>query len=155
VRVGAYANGAPVPISDGDMLAIRLRGNASSPESRVTLERFVDDLAGAQTVSVALDEQSSAPMPTEVVLHQNSPNPFNPETSIRFELPQAMRVRLAIYDVHGRLVRQLLDEHRDAGASNVEWNGTDDRGATVATGVYFYVLDAGGKRYQHKMVLLK
>lgn len=154
VRVGAYANGAPVPIGDGDMLAIRLHGNASPGEHRVSLDKFVDDLGGAETVSISLDE-AAAPVPSQVVLHQNSPNPFNPETSIRFELPQAMRVRLAIYDVHGRLVRQLLDEHRDAGASNVEWNGTDDRGATVATGVYFYVLDAGGKRYQHKMVLLK
>ena len=137
------------------MLAIRLHGSASSRDQRVTLEKFVDDLAGAQTVSISLDEQGNVPMPDQVVLHQNSPNPFNPQTSIRFELPEAMRVRLSIFDVHGKLVRLLLDERRDAGVSNVEWNGTDDRGATVATGVYFYALDAGGKRYQHKMVMLK
>jgi flagellar hook assembly protein FlgD len=97
-------------------------------------------------------------MPTpanQVVLHQNTPNPFNPATQIRFELPDAMRVSLRIFDVHGRLVRDLLDERREAGASVVQWNGTDEHGATVATGIYFYVLDAGGKRYQHKMVLLK
>ena len=155
VRVGAYANGVPVSIRDGDMLAVRLHGSASSRDQRVTLEKFVDDLAGAQAVSVSLDAQSSVPVPDEIVLHQNSPNPFNPQTAIRFELPEAMRVRLSIFDVHGKLVRLLLDERRDAGASGVEWNGTDDRGVTVATGVYFYVLDAGGKRYQHKMVMLK
>jgi flagellar hook assembly protein FlgD len=94
-------------------------------------------------------------VPSQVVLHQNSPNPFNPETMIRFELPRAMRVTVTVFDVNGRLVKQLLDEQRGAGSSTVEWNGTDAQGRTVATGVYFCVLDAGGARYQHKMVLLK
>jgi flagellar hook assembly protein FlgD len=102
-----------------------------------------------------LETTIGTPVPDQVVLHQNSPNPFNPETTIRFELPSAMRVQLSVFDVHGRLVRKLIDEQRGAGASTVEWNGRDDKGAGVATGVYFYVLEAAGSRYQRKMILLK
>jgi hypothetical protein len=153
LRVGAYANGKPAAAGDGDLLAIRLRGTGTS--GTLTAGSFVDDLAGAQDVTISLDGAAVTPAVNQVVLHQNSPNPFNPQTSIRFELPDAMRVRLSIYDVQGRAVRTLVDEHRGAGIHDVRWDGTDDRGTTVATGIYFYVLDAGGKRYQHKMVLLK
>src|SRR5262249_48072404 len=120
-----------------------------------TALQFVDDLAGASNVSIPLETTINTPAPDQVLLHQNSPNPFNPETTIRFELPSAMRVQLSIFDVHGRLVRNLIDEQRPAGASTAEWNGRDNSGTQVATGVYFYVLEAGGSRYQRKMVLLK
>jgi hypothetical protein len=155
VRIGAYSNAGKALSADGDLLAIRFHAGSGSPRGTVTAKEFVDDLAGATSVSVTLEALAQAQLPSQVVLHQNSPNPFNPQTTIRFELPAPMRVRLSIFDVNGRLVRQLLDDHRSAGASMVDWDGTDDRGANVATGVYFYVLDAGGSRYQHKMVLLK
>ena len=155
VRIGGYANnGAAIP-GDGDLIAIRFRARAGKLHGSATALQFVDDLAGASSVSTSLETTINTPVPDQVVLHQNSPNPFNPETTIRFELPSAMRVQLSIFDVHGRLVRKLIDEQRGAGASTAEWNGRDDRGAGVATGVYFYVLEAGGSRYQRKMILLK
>jgi hypothetical protein len=155
VRVGAYANAGKELAPDGDILAIRFHAGSGGVNGTVTALQFVDDLAGAQDVSTTLDNAASTPSENQVVLHQNTPNPFNPRTMIRFELPEPMHVRLSIFDVHGRLVKQLLDERREAGASMVEWDGTDSHARNVATGVYFYVLDAGSSRYQHKMVLLK
>ena len=153
VRVGAYANSGKTLSASGDILALRFHA-PGEVRGTVTAQRFVDDLAGAQDVTVSL-QAALAVMPPQVVLHQNSPNPFNPRTMIRFELPEPMHVRLTIFDVHGRLVKQLLDERREAGVSTMDWDGTDSHARNVATGVYFYVLDAGGSRLQRKMVLLK
>ncbi len=86
----------------------------------------------------------------------NYPNPFNPRTSVRFELPAAGRVDLRIYDPAGRLVRALVaDEERDAGAHEIGWDGTDESGAPVAAGIYFVRLTADGRDASGKMVLLK
>ena len=91
-----------------------------------------------------------------LALYQNHPNPFNPQTTIRYDLPPgSVRVRLWILDVAGHIVRTLVDEAQSGGARSVVWNGTDDRGAGVSSGVYFYVLEAGKERRTHKLVLLK
>jgi photosystem II stability/assembly factor-like uncharacterized protein len=91
----------------------------------------------------------------EPVLHANSPNPFNPETTIRYSLPRATQVRLYVYDVSGRLVRRLEEGMEPAGERAVTWNGRDDRGTPVGSGVYIYRLDVDGMRLTRKMSLLK
>jgi photosystem II stability/assembly factor-like uncharacterized protein len=83
------------------------------------------------------------------------PNPFNPSTTIRYSVPRAMPVRLVIYDVTGRLVRRLVDGIQDAGDRRVTWDGRDEHGSTVGSGVYVYRLDAGGTRVTRKVNLLK
>ncbi len=88
-------------------------------------------------------------------LLQDQPNPFNPTTTIRFVLPVREDVTLAIYDANGHLVRTLLNEVRGFGAHEVTWNGRDDNGATMGSGVYFYRLRAGKLTESKKMVLLK
>lgn len=95
------------------------------------------------------------PVPTSFVLHDNVPNPFNPITTIRCEVPSSVDVSISIYDVAGRRVRTLVNEHRPAGVFSVQWNGDDDRGQRVASGVYFYRMRAGGFVDTKKMVLLK
>jgi hypothetical protein len=90
-----------------------------------------------------------------LALHQNVPNPFNPQTTIRYELPAPAHVRLSIVDVSGRRVRTLVDSPQSAGVRESVWNGRDDHGNAVASGVYFYVLDAGKQRLTRKLVLLK
>jgi len=90
-----------------------------------------------------------------LVLEQNHPNPFNPRTTISFTLPQRGHVRLAIYSADGRLVRTLIDETTPAGFREVPWDGKDDRGATVSSGVYFYRLESGKQTLARKMVYLK
>ncbi|MCH7549518.1 MAG: T9SS type A sorting domain-containing protein, partial [Candidatus Krumholzibacteriota bacterium] len=88
-------------------------------------------------------------------LSQNHPNPFNPSTIIEYALPQTAPVLLTIHDVRGRLVRRLVNETIAVGNRSVEWDGRDERGNSVSTGVYFYRLVASGEVLTRKMVLVK
>jgi len=93
--------------------------------------------------------------PSTLYLPVNVPNPFNPETSIRFDLSRAARVRVTIYDAHGSPVTTLLDEDRPAGRNQVTWLGRDGSGRTVPSGIYFVVVDAGDLHGTRKITLLK
>jgi hypothetical protein len=84
-----------------------------------------------------------------------APNPFNPHTTIRFELPRAARVRLRIFDVRGGLVRMLADGVLAAGSHNVVWDGRDRLGRRAATGTYFYRMEAEGVADARKLTLLR
>jgi len=88
-------------------------------------------------------------------LEQNSPNPFNPQTAIRFTLDSKQTVTLAVYDVNGRLVRMLASGVQEMGTHSITWDGRNNAGATVSSGVYFYRLDAGKFSSSKKMVMLK
>jgi hypothetical protein len=88
-------------------------------------------------------------------LAQNYPNPFNPTTTIAFSLKTRGNVALNVYDVGGRLVRQLVNEVRAAGAHTLTWDGRDGNRVAVASGVYFYRLGTPGFSQTRKMVLLK
>jgi hypothetical protein len=83
------------------------------------------------------------------------PNPFNPETTVDFTLASSERVRIAIYDVQGALVRRLVDETMPTGSHQARWNGVDDRGRSVASGVYFVRMIAGSYTEVRKIVMLK
>jgi len=88
-------------------------------------------------------------------LAQNNPNPFNPRTEIRFEIPRTQDVSLRIYDVRGQLVRTLVQGMQPAGVSAVVWSGEDDRGDQAASGLYFYRLVTDDGEQTRKMLLLK
>jgi hypothetical protein len=88
-------------------------------------------------------------------LAQNFPNPFNPTTSIHFGVREKGHVTLRVYDVSGRLVRTLVDEVREAGHYHAAWDGTNNRGSSVASGVYFYRMRANGFGKTRKMVMLR
>lgn len=90
-----------------------------------------------------------------VSLGQNAPNPFNPRTEIRFALPSRQPVTLRVYNVEGKLVRTLIQGPREAGAHTVVWEGDDDRGGRVASGLYFYRLGTDHGVLTRKMTLLK
>jgi hypothetical protein len=95
-------------------------------------------------------------VPKMFALHQNVPNPFNPTTVIQYDVPEeGGEVTLLIYDVAGRLVRTLVDHQQTAGRKRVTWNGDDDRGSRVASGVYFYRMRAPGFDVTKKMVLIQ
>src|SRR5439155_3079340 len=94
--------------------------------------------------------------PTVTALYQNVPNPFNPTTTIRFDLAQDGRVELRVFDVAGRQVRTLADGKVRAGSHHeVAWNGQDGAGRRVPSGVYFYRLVAGDFVATRKLVVLK
>ncbi len=94
-------------------------------------------------------------LPKAFALKQNFPNPFNPVTSIAFELPAAKDVHLTVYNMLGQNIRTLVNDHREAGRYSVLWDGRDDSGRMVGSGVYFYQIQAGTFTQTAKMVLLK
>jgi hypothetical protein len=94
-------------------------------------------------------------VPSMYVIRGASPNPFNPVTTITYGAPADARVRLAVYSVAGRLVRTLLDDEVSAGYSTVVWDGRDDGGVEVGSGVYFCRMEADGFQDVAKMVLMK
>jgi len=103
--------------------------------------------------NVTGDEIQSTPLAT--YLGQNFPNPFNPVTRIGFGLKAPANVSLRIYDAAGRVVRVLVEGNRPAGTYAELWDGKDNGGRAVASGIYFYRLDAGSFTQTRKMVLLK
>ena len=94
-------------------------------------------------------------LPQTFALEQNYPNPFNPETLIRYQLPEAARVRLVIYNTLGQRIRVLLDERQPPGYHSIRWDGKDERGRNVGTGVYLCRFQAGDFRQVIKMILVR
>ena len=95
------------------------------------------------------------PLPTTYALGQNYPNPFNPSTTINYQLPDAGQVSLVVYNMLGQVVRTLVNEHQEADYYQVRWNGLNDRGQVVPTGVYIYQLRSGSYSKTLKMAYIK
>ncbi|MBW6513477.1 MAG: T9SS type A sorting domain-containing protein [Candidatus Syntrophosphaera sp.] len=100
------------------------------------------------------NSDTSMPAVSNMLL-QNFPNPFNPETTIGFDLPQAGKTNLSIYNVKGQLVKTLVDGDLGFGRHSYLWNGTDNGGNSVSSGLYFYRLSSGGHTESRRMMLLK
>jgi hypothetical protein len=116
------------------------------------------DFAGNEGGAATLDAVSGvpAPGPRRFALHGATPNPFNPHTTIAFEIPTREVVVLQVFDLSGRLVRNLVvGEVRSPGLYEVVWNGRDDADRPVASGTYFYRLEAGPHRATRRMALVK
>ena len=103
----------------------------------------------------AVEVSEGNAVPSGYTLSQNYPNPFNPETTIRYELPEAGTVRLSLYTVSGQLVRTLVDGKRSAGTYSVSWDGRDDAGRDVASGVYLSRMVVGQFSAVRKLVLTR
>jgi hypothetical protein len=118
-------------------------------------EGILVDLAGKATEvqPSALDHLVQGPV--DYGLHQNVPNPFNPETTISYSLPNSGRVLLTVYTSLGQEVRTLIDDVQEVGAYTIRWDGRDSVGRQVASGVYFYRMHAGDFSDTKRMMLLK
>ena len=88
-------------------------------------------------------------------LLRSYPNPFNPSTTIEYEIPAGADVRIRVFDLHGALVKELLHEAQEAGRHKVTWDGTDRRCARVASGVYVYAVECGGRALSRQLILVK
>jgi hypothetical protein len=106
-------------------------------------------------VSLEIDLSSTSAVPTVYSLAKNYPNPFNPETTIRYGIPEASHVKLTLYTITGQLVKQLENGYKEAGYHQVMWSGTNDHGESVSSGVYIYRIEAGTFSDVKKMVFLK
>jgi hypothetical protein len=108
---------------------------------------FVSDTL-FRTVATSVAEPDA--VPKEYALEQNYPNPFNPNTTIKFELPRASQVSLTVYDILGREVSVLVNDRRDAGVHEVEFDGSN-----LASGVYFYRMKAGDYVSTKRMLVVR
>ncbi|MBN2414378.1 T9SS type A sorting domain-containing protein, partial [bacterium] len=100
-------------------------------------------------------DDGGAGLPSSMHLYANYPNPFNPVTTIEFDLKQQADITVAVYDVRGRLIQTLLSGVRAAGSHRVVWDGRDLNGTAVSSGVYIYQLKTGDAVLSRKMMLMK
>ena len=111
--------------------------------------------------SIYVSNEEESELPSRIELEQNHPNPFNPQTTIAYTLPASHRVSITIYDAIGKQVRVLMNDRKAAGRHEITWDARDDAGKPVASGVYFYQLEAvdeSGSFPEHRvgqMVLVK
>jgi hypothetical protein len=131
------------PLSNLSMVGISLRG--WNVMMRATFTYLL-----TTGVEVTVEE-----LPCNYSLSQNYPNPFNPSTTIEYSLPNSENVKIEIYDLLGRLVKTLVNETKIAGKYSVIWNGEDNSGKTVSSGVYLYRLYSGSQIITKKLNLIK
>ncbi len=113
--------------------------------------RYADWLAAG----LGTDDEVSQITPSEFTLAQNYPNPFNPSTSISFALDRNADINLSIYNMLGQKVKTLIEGSKNAGIHTLQWNGLDETGQSVSTGIYLYKLTSGSKSITKKMAFMK
>ena len=118
-----------------------------------------DPNLSAQQITLHVDTSTANEDPVQIPeitsLQGNFPNPFNPETTIRFGLKEAGKIKLDIYNTKGQHIRTLVNDDLKAGYHNTVWNGTDDNGKPVSSGMYLYRMQATGVNQTRKMMLMK
>ena len=156
VIANAVIDGAPVS-GNGEVVSLTFKVLQEFEENArfEIADGIVFDHEQLPNPVVALGSLSVESTPTEFALLQNFPNPFNPETTIKYNLAEGTNVSLRIYNVVGQVVRTLVAEPQSAGRYTVRWNGTDDRGVSVSSGIYFYELRSRGFQDVKKLMLLK
>jgi len=104
---------------------------------------------------VGFKGNNPGPIPADFILQQNFPNPFNPSTKIRYQLPAISDVEIIIFDIAGRKVKTLVSKRLSAGVYEIEWDGTNRRGEAAASGLYLYRLKTGQGVKTRKMLLIR
>jgi hypothetical protein len=114
------------------------------------------DFSGNEGSASRVNTASGVETPVAYTLNVNAyPNPFNPSTTVRYDVPSRGRVVVSVFDARGALVTTLVDEDKESGSYPVRWDGLDDTGTRVSSGVYFVTVAFGGARKTTKAVLLK
>ena len=152
--------GKGLPPGSGELFRVwNARVQAALPVPELTVKRV--DFGEAETIIDESGRRAGASLPEALALEQNIPNPFNPSTTISFAIPPdeleagLLRVKLEIFNLRGALIRSLMDDYLPAGYHRVNWNGKDNSGRPLSSGVYFYRLCAGSRVLTRKMILLK
>lgn len=159
----ATVNGSMGPFTQGDDVhfttpypgSVTFRINKTNVTQRASGVVKVFNGDGLASLCDPIYETIEAELPSAFALEQNHPNPFNPSTRIRFALPEAAPVHLSVYDVLGRRVVVLIDEAMEAGTYDAVWDGRDEAGALVPSGMYLYRIEAGSFVQARTMLLVK
>ncbi len=144
-----FTVGGETELRDVEVLVLQ---ETSLGEHWINLSRNIDVKGDPNTA--VLEEYSDA-LPSTFALHQNHPNPFNSGTVIRFALPQTEQVELSVFNLAGQKVATLVEGNRLAGEYAINWDGRDDIGHALATGIYFYRLQTGAQQQTQKLLLLR
>ena len=158
VRNGNWGQ-ASIPVSDirGEYIDLRMLSYefVILEVNGASCEFGLDDIYWDGGATSSVDENENLDTPIKFNLQNNFPNPFNPLTTVRYDLPEDGLVNVTIYDVMGRPVKYLVNSQQNAGYKSIQWNGTNDAGQPVSAGLYMYTIQAGEFRQTKKMVLLK
>ena len=151
-------NGNPIYSGSGSILTIPVTSTGDKFDGMGEIKLAKGDFEG--DVATEISSEALAPkidLPKAFALGQNFPNPFNPSTTIAYAVPEGdeVQVRLNIYNIRGQLVSTLVNEVKVAGNYQVQWDGSDNNGRQVSSGVYFYRIQAGDFSQTRKMVILK
>jgi hypothetical protein len=139
----------------GDIAYLTFRVKKEDASPRVTLNRVEVNEVDITATSVN-NEELALNVPEEFNLYQNYPNPFNPSTNIAFDIPEAnTKVSLVIYNILGQQVKTLVNDVYSAGRFSVRWDGTNDYGNLVSTGMYIYRIQAGNVVQSKKLTFIK
>ena len=139
---------------EGNVFWIRFQPQGDGP-FRFVLTPVTLNGTPFENGEIVVEREVISKLPLEFALHPNMPNPFNPQTTIRYDLPEASHVSLAIYNVMGQLVNVLVSERQDAGFYEAVWDGKDALGRSVGSGLYLMHMQAGDFRHTQKMLMLK
>ena len=103
----------------------------------------------------SLDINGDQPLAESYKVYQNFPNPFNPTTIISYKLPKDSHIQITIYDMNGRIVKNLLNKHQNAGLNSIKWDATSDQGKQVSAGMYIYSIETPDIKQSKKMLFIK
>ncbi len=107
------------------------------------------------SIPAGVEETEKNNIPDEFMLFQNYPNPFNSSTTISYQIPKICYVNISIFDINGRLVQTLVNQRQNAAKYKVIWDGKDNSGNDVCSGLYFYVVKTGNFKDSRKMLILR
>ena len=156
LAIGAMKVDGSAASGEGTLVEFTFRASAQPlPGDFRIADGVLVDLSGGIDGVSEVEIHDLRNLPTEYGLFQNAPNPFNPSTSISYQLPKTGRVSLAVYNVLGQEVRALLDADLEAGRYDVVWDGRDNWGRSLASGIYLYRIQAGRFSEVRRMTLLK
>ncbi|MBN2009889.1 T9SS type A sorting domain-containing protein [candidate division KSB1 bacterium] len=159
--IGAFSYGNQNgPDGVGTLVTVYFDGNVTNSTPIEIANIILTDINGNQLQVGAVDADytdwsGDQLIPDGFVLQQNYPNPFNPTTFIRFDLPASSFVSLNIFNMQGQLVRKLVNETKAPDTYTIQWNGLNEAGERVPSGIYIYTLNAGAFKSTRKMLLLK
>jgi len=134
----------------GNVEVVKIKFRKVSNDVNISLDKVI-----VNEVEIKVSDGSGVSVPDRYELNQNYPNPFNSETVIRYQLPEGNRVEISVYNILGQRVRILVDKEMNAGYYNVKWDGRNDSGSVVASGIYIVKMKAGNFFKVRKLIYLR